>query len=446
MNHVHRNELPLRTLVIGAAGRDFHFFNTRCRDNPDVDVVAFTAAQIPDIDGRAYPSQLAGSLYPNGIPIIDESELENIISEQNIDQVVFAYSDVSHADVMHLASRAGGAGADFIIPSTPHSMIPSKLPVVAITATRTGCGKSQTSRAVATVLRDSGLKVGVIRHPMPYGDLVKQRVQRFADYEDLAHHECTIEEREEYEPHIDAGHVVYAGVDYGAILEQVEQEADVVLWDGGNNDTPFYKPDLWICVTDPHRAGHGSSYHPGETNLRMADVIVINKTDSADAETIGRAEATIAAHNSTATVLKATSPFRIEGDIDVAGKRVLVVEDGPTVTHGGMAFGAGLLAAEQAGAGEIIDPRPHAVGSLVSTFEKYTHLDKVLPAMGYGDEQVADLAASIDAADCDMVVSGTPIDIARLLDVETPLLRVRYNLDAGTASALADLIRSKLSS
>ena len=441
---MHRQDLPLRTLILGAAGRDFHYFNTRCRDNPDVEVVAFTATQIPDIDGRTYPPELAGSLYPSGVPIVDESELDSIITEQGIDQVVFAYSDVTHEDVMHLASRVSGAGADFVVPSTSHSMIPSSLPVIAITATRTGCGKSQTSRAVATILRDAGLKVGVVRHPMPYGDLVKQRVQRFADYDDLARHECTIEEREEYEPHIDAGHVVFAGVDYGAILSEVEQEADVVLWDGGNNDTPFYRPDLWICVTDPHRAGHGSTYHPGETNLRMADLIVINKTDSADADTIALAESTIAVHNPEARVLKATSPFRIEGDFEVAGKRVLVVEDGPTVTHGGMAFGAGLLAAQQAGAGEIVDPRPFAVGSLAPIFEKYPHLDRVLPAMGYGEQQVADLAATIDAAGCDVVVSGTPIDIGRLLDVDTPLLRVRYDLDDGTAIRLAAIIRERL--
>jgi predicted GTPase len=434
-----------RMLILGAAGRDFHYFNTRCRDDSSVEVVAFTATQIPDIDGRRYPTELAGKLYPEGIPIVEEKKLEGLIVRKNIDRVVFAYSDVSHEYVMHLASRVVGVGADFIIPNAPASMIESKLPVIAVTATRTGAGKSQTSRAVAQVLGELGLRVGVIRHPMPYGDLVKQRVQRFATYADLDTHECTIEEREEYEPHIDAGSVVFAGVDYADILAAAEEEADVILWDGGNNDTPFYEPDLWICVTDPHRSGHGASYHPGEINLRGADVIIINKTDSAEVEDVQKVEAVIAELNPAAIVIKAESPYSLEGDIDPTGKRALVIEDGPTVTHGGMQFGAGLLAAKAAGVAEVVDPRPFAVGGLKQAFTAYPHLEDVLPALGYGEQQVQDLNTTVNNADCDVVISGTPIDIGKLLKIDIPLLRVRYDLDVESVKVLGEIIEKRIS-
>ena len=434
---------PLRVIILGAAGRDFHLFNTRFRDDPSVRVVGFTATQIPDIDGRCYPPELAGPHYPDGVPIWAEEELEALITEHEVNTVLFAYSDVPHSHVMHLGSRSNAVGADFVVPDVIRQMLGSALPVVAVTATRTGAGKSQTTRALTTVLKRAGLRVAVVRHPMPYGDLVRQRAQRFATYEDLDAHECTIEEREEYEPHIDAGHVVFAGVDYADILAMAEEEADVIVWDGGNNDAPFYAPDLWVCVTDPHRAGHGLSHHPGETNLRAADVVVINKVDSAVAAAVARCEATVRGVNPGATLLRAESPIRLEDGMELAGRRVLVVEDGPTVTHGGMAFGAGLLAAEAAGA-TIIDPRPHLQGSLAATFVAHPHLERVLPAMGYGSAQVSDLEATIRASGAEAVVTGTPIDIRRVLEPGVPVHRARYDLDETSAEELAAIVREAL--
>jgi len=437
---MHRSK-PERILILGAAGRDFHNFNVAYRDNPDVHVVAFTATQIPDIAGRRYPVELAGSQYPDGIPIRDEAELERLIAEHAVDTVDFAYSDVSHETVMHLASRALAAGADFKLQGPDTTMIPSSKPVVAICAVRTGCGKSQTTRAVAAAFKAAGKRVAIIRHPMPYGDLAQQAVQRFAEYADLDRHECTIEEREEYEPHIDNGHVVYAGVDYGAILHEAEQEADVVLWDGGNNDLSFYRPDLMITVTDPLRAGHAFHYHPGEANLRMADIVVINKTDTATTEQLAKARQEVAALAPDAHLIEAASPVTLAAS--VTGQRVLVVEDGPTVTHGGMGFGAGYVAATAAGA-TLVDPRPHAAGSLMGVFEKFPHLEEVLPAMGYGAQQVRDLEATINAIECDAVVSGTPIDLARVVSIDRPLIRARYDLGAAAATALAEQVTQHL--
>ena len=374
-----------KVIIMGAAGRDFHNFNTYFRNNPDYRVVAFTATQIPDIEGRKYPAALAGKLYPRGIPIFAESELDGLIARNKVDDVHFAYSDVSHEYVMNKASQVMAAGANFVLLGPDDTMVKSKRPVVSVCAVRTGSGKSQTSRKVATILKEKGRRVAVIRHPMPYGDLVKQKVQRFASYADLDKHECTIEEREEYEPHIDRGIIVYAGVDYEAILRQAEKEADVILWDGGNNDFPFYRSDLEIVVADPHRAGHELRYHPGETNFRRANVIVINKTDTAKAEGIDLVVANITRINPKAVVIRANSPTIVSDGGRITGKRVLVIEDGPTLTHGGMRYGAGIVAAQKYGAGEILDPRPYAVGSIKKTFEKYNHLDKVLPAMGYGE-------------------------------------------------------------
>jgi predicted GTPase len=391
--------------------------------------VAFTATQIPDIEGRVYPAELAGELYPNGIPILAEEDMEKIIKEKNVDVVVFAYSDVPHEHVMDLASRAHAAGADFWLLGPESTMIKSTKPVIAVTAVRTGSGKSQTSRKVFKLLRERGLKVVSIRHPMPYGDLVKQRVQRFASYEDLDKHECTIEEREEYEPYIDMGGVVYAGVDYEAILREAEKEADVIIWDGGNNDFPFYKPDLWIVVADPHRPGHEMKYHPGETNFRAADVIIINKMETANRDDIQVVIDNIEKANPNATVIEAASPLFVDHPEMIKGKRVLVVEDGPTLTHGGMKYGAGYVAAKKYGAKEIIDPRPYAVGSIVDTYRKYSHLDVILPAMGYGEKQMKELEETINNADVDVVVSGTPIDLNRVVKVNKPIVRVRYELD-----------------
>ncbi len=418
-----------KVLILGAAGRDFHNFNTFFRNNPDYEVVAFTATQIPDIEGRVYPAELAGELYPNGIPILAEEDMEKIIKEKNVDVVVFAYSDVPHEHVMDLASRAHAAGADFWLLGPESTMIKSTKPVIAVTAVRTGSGKSQTSRKVFKLLRERGLKVVSIRHPMPYGDLVKQRVQRFASYEDLDKHECTIEEREEYEPYIDMGGVVYAGVDYEAILREAEKEADVIIWDGGNNDFPFYKPDLWIVVADPHRPGHEMKYHPGETNFRAADVIIINKMETANRDDIQVVIDNIEKANPNATVIEAASPLFVDHPEMIKGKRVLVVEDGPTLTHGGMKYGAGYVAAKKYGAKEIIDPRPYAVGSIVDTYRKYSHLDVILPAMGYGEKQMKELEETINNADVDVVVSGTPIDLNRVVKVNKPIVRVRYELD-----------------
>ena len=414
---------------MGAAGRDFHNFNTVYRDNPDYEVVAFTATQIPNIEGRTYPAELAGELYPNGIPIHDEADLTKLIMELQVDDVVFSYSDVPHEYVMHKASKVIKYGANFVLLGGEPTMIKSKKPVVAIGAVRTGCGKSQTTRRVAEVVSSAGKKVVAIRHPMPYGDLSKQKVQRFATLEDLKRHDCTIEEMEEYEPHIVRGSVVYAGVDYKAILDQAEKEADIILWDGGNNDLPFYKPDLFIVVADPHRVGHELSYFPGESNLRMADVVVINKMDSARPEDVSKLKENIAAVNPNATVIEANSPVTVENREIIAGKRCLIVEDGPTLTHGEMKFGAGTVAAEKFGASEIIDPRPWIEGTIAETFEKYPDIGHVLPAMGYGGQQMKDLEATINAVDCDVVVIGTPIDLRRIISIDKPSVRVTYDLE-----------------
>ncbi|OGD27417.1 MAG: GTPase [Candidatus Aminicenantes bacterium RBG_19FT_COMBO_65_30] len=430
-----------KVIIMGAAGRDFHNFNTYFRDNKDYRVVAFTATQIPDIEGRKYPAELAGKLYPKGIPIHAETELNDLIAAHKVDDVHFAYSDVSHEYVMQKASQVMAAGANFVLLGPDDTMIKSKKPVVSVCAVRTGSGKSQTSRKVAQILQKKGRKVAAIRHPMPYGDLVKQKVQRFADYSDLDKHECTIEEREEYEPHIDKGIIVYAGVDYGAILRQAEKEADVILWDGGNNDFSFYKSDLEIVVADPHRAGHELRYHPGETNFRRAQVIVINKMDTAKQEGIDLVLANAKRINPKATIIRANSPTIVKDGGRITGKRVLVIEDGPTLTHGGMKYGAGIVAARKYGAAEIIDPRPFAVGTIKKTFEKYNHLDNVLPAMGYGEKQTRELAKTIEAIPCDLVVSATPIDITRVITVSKPILRVGYELEEIGSPTLKDVLK-----
>jgi predicted GTPase len=417
-----------RVLIMGAAGRDFHNFNVFFRDVEEYQVVAFTATQIPNIEGRTYPSVLAGGLYPEGIPIVPEEELEDIIAKEEVDTVVFSYSDISHEMVMHLASRTMAAGASFMLLGHDQTAIRSSKPVVAVCAARTGSGKSQTTRAVATILKDLGKRIAVIRHPMPYGDLAKQAVQRFETYSDLDLHDTTIEEREEYEPHIDAGNLVFAGVDYEAILREAEKSADVILWDGGNNDSSFYATDLYITILDALRPGHSTTYHPGEVNLRMADVLIINKIDTADPEDITSVEQTAAEYNPTAEVILARSPVRLDDPEAVEGKRVLVIEDGPTLTHGGMTFGAGYVAAKAAGAESIVDPRPYATGSIKGTFMKFNHLKDVLPAMGYGDEQVEELEDTINAVPCDVVVAGTPIDITRIIQVNKPMVRARYDL------------------
>ena len=432
-----------RVVILGAAGRDFHNFNVFFRKHPGYEVVAFTATQIPNIEGRLYPPELAGDLYPQGIPILPEDDLETIIREQDIDIVVFSYSDVSHEYVMHLASRAAAAGADFWLLGGKHTMLDSTKPVVAVTAARTGCGKSQTTRHITDVLRALGKKVVVVRHPMPYGDLRKQAVQRFATYEDLDRHECTIEEREEYEPHLDRELVVYAGVDYEAILRKAEDEADIVLWDGGNNDLPFFKPDLQITVVDPHRPGHEYRFWPGEANVRMADVIVINKIDTANFEGVQLVRRNIEKLNPHAVVVDAASPIFVDDPGSIRGKRVLVVEDGPTLTHGGMAYGAGVIAARRFGAAEIVDPRPWAVASIAETFEKYPETGPVLPAMGYGEAQLRDLQATLNQVPCDLVIVGTPIDLARVIDIKHPTQRVRYELQPSGQPTLESVLRER---
>ncbi len=434
---------PIKTLIMGAAGRDFHNFNVFYRDNKDYEVVAFTATQIPNIEGRKYPAQLAGSLYPEGIPIYPESELVRLIKDLKVDQVVFAYSDVPHEVVMHKASTVLAAGADFRLMGTETTQVKSTKPVVSVCAVRTGSGKSQTTRRVAAILREMGYKVAAIRHPMPYGDLVKQKVQRFATYADLDKHECTIEEREEYEPHIDNGVIVYAGVDYEAILRQAEQEVDIVLWDGGNNDFSFYKADLSIVVADPHRAGHEKSYHPGETNARLADVFVINKVDTADPAKVIEVRNTLHELNPRAIVIEGASPLFVSDPEAIRGKRVLVVEDGPTLTHGEMAYGAGWVAAKRFGAGEIVDPRPFAVGSIHDTYMKYPKTGTILPAMGYGDKMVKDLEKTINKADVDLVISATPIDLTRIIKVNKPMQRVGYELQEIGKPDLKDILTKK---
>jgi predicted GTPase len=433
-----------RVVIAGAAGRDFHNFNVAFRGRDDVRVVAFTATQIPDIDGRVYPPELAGPGYEDGIPIVAEDEIEDVIARENADEVVFAYSDVSHEHVMHIGSRVLATGADFRLMGPRATELRATKPVVAICAVRTGSGKSQTTRHVAGVLRGAGMRVAVLRHPMPYGDLVRQAVQRFEKYEDLDAADCTIEEREEYEPHIAEGNLVFAGVDYGAILDRAQQEADVILWDGGNNDTPFIHPDVHVVVVDPHRAGHERRYHPGETNLRMADVCVVNKLDSAPPEGVEAVLASIAELNPGAEVVRANSPISVEGDPDeIRGKRVLAVEDGPTLTHGEMAYGAAVLAARAFGAAELVDPRPFAVGSIKETFAKYPHMTELLPAMGYGDKQTAELAETINGSDADVVLIGTPIDLRRIVEISKLAMRVTYRLEEIGEPTLEGILRKR---
>ena len=433
-----------RVIIMGAAGRDFHNFNTYFRDNPNYRVVAFTAAQIPDIEGRLYPPSLAGKLYPEGIPIHAEEELPDLIKKHDVDQVVFAYSDVSHEYVMHKASLALACGADFRLMGPKTTMLKSKCKVVAVTAVRTGSGKSQTTRYIADLLTKAGKKVAIIRHPMPYGNLEEQIAMRFATYEDLDRYNCTIEEREEFEPHIDNGMVVYAGVDYELILRQAEQETDIILWDGGNNDIPFYYSDLHIVVVDPHRAGHETSYYPGETNLHMADIAVINKVDSADPEKVKQVEEAIKLNNPKAKIVLANSPITTEQPELIKGKKVLVVEDGPTLTHGGMAYGAGVIAAKNLGAGELLDPRPYAVGSIKDTFKKYTHLSTLLPAMGYGKSQIAELEETINNSPAEVVIIGTPIDLRRVMKLTKPAVRVKYELEEVGTPQLKELLKELL--
>ena len=429
---------------MGAAGMDFHTFNTVFRDDRNVRVRAFTATQIPDIEGRTYPPELSGPLYPEGIPIHSEDELPDLIKTLEIHEVVLAYSDLLHEDVMHKASLVNATGADFRLVGSRHVQIKSSKPVISVCAVRTGCGKSQTTRRIIAILKAAGHRVVAIRHPMPYGDLAKQAVQRFADYADLDLHRCTIEEREEYEPHIDNGIVVYAGVDYGAILREAEKEADIILWDGGNNDISFYRSDLHIVVVDPLRPGHELLYYPGETNLRMADVVIINKIDTADHEDIEYVRENVMNVRPEAVIVDAASPISVEDPSVIRGKRVLVVEDGPTVTHGGMQYGAGLLAARRFGAAEVVSPVPHAVRSIRDTYNAYPHLDNILPAMGYGAQQIKDLEETIRNTDCDLVIAGTPIDLNRVLSSDKPIIRVRYSLDEIGKPDLSDVLSSFL--
>ncbi|MEJ2639672.1 MAG: cyclic 2,3-diphosphoglycerate synthase [Desulfosarcinaceae bacterium] len=434
-----------KVIIMGAAGRDFHNFNVYFRDNERYEVIAFTATQIPDIEGRRYPAELSGRLYPDGIPIHRDTELVRLIRDHGVDLVAFSYSDVPHTEVMHKASQVTAAGADFILAGAPYTMLSADCPVVSVCAVRTGCGKSQTSREVCRILKAAGKRVVIIRHPMPYGDLRRQIVQRFSTYADLDTHRCTIEEREEYEPVIDMGAVIYAGIDYEKILRQAETEADMIIWDGGNNDTPFYKPDVAIVVFDPHRAGHETRYHPGETNMLMADIAVINKVDSASPENVAQVTATIQAHNAAADIVRAESAISIDDPDDLSGKRVLVVEDGPTLTHGEMGFGAGVIAAQRFGAAEVVDPRPHLVGSLAETYQRYPHIGRLLPAMGYSAGQVADLEATINATPCDIVAMATPIDLRRLMQIDRPVTRIRYSYKDYDSPTLEGLLQRKLS-
>ena len=433
-----------RVVVVGAAGRDFHNFNVYYRDNPSYEVVAFTATQIPGIDDRIYPPELAGSLYPEGIPISNEDQLERIVREQAVDQVVFAYSDVSHGHVMHIGSRAMAAGADYVLLGPRSTAIKANLPVVAVCAVRTGSGKSQTTRAVTRILKAAGKKVAVVRHPMPYGHLVDQIAQRFETFEDLTAADCTIEEREEYEPHLAQGSIVYAGVDYGKILERAESDVDIVVWDGGNNDLPFYEPDVHITVADPLRVGHETRYHPGETNLRMADVVVINKIDSAAPEDVATLKKTISTENPDAVIVDAHSPVTLEEGADIAGKRVLVVEDGPSLTHGEMGFGAGVVAAREAGA-TLVDPRPWATGSIEGVFTKYPHMGALLPAMGYSAEQRKDLEDTINQSDAEVVLIATPIDLRKICNLTKPAVRASYELEEVSSPTLSDILKEHLS-
>lgn len=437
--------MPKKVLIMGAAGRDFHNFNVYYRDNPEYEVVAFTAFQIPNIAGRKYPKSLAGDRYPNGIPIYPEEDLPELIKRFKVDEVVFAYSDVSFNAVMSKGTIALSCGADYKLLSGEHTMLTSKKPVIAVCAVRTGCGKSQTSRKIATILKQMGKKTVIIRHPMPYGDLEKQVCQRFSSMKDMEEQGCTIEEMEEYEPHIREGHIVYAGVDYNKILKEAEKESDVILWDGGNNDLPFYQPSLHIVVTDPLRPGHEEMYHPGATNLRMADVVIINKVDTAEPDAVEDVKDNIKKVNPKAKIIEAESPVVIENEsTQVKNKKVLVVEDGPTLTHGEMDYGAAYVAAKQYGAKEIIDPRPYAVGSIKKVYEKYTHLEDVLPAMGYGKDQMKELMETINAVPADLVVIGSPIDLALHLKFNKPSVRVTYSLKERTTPGLKEIVQNLL--
>ncbi len=433
-----------KVVILGAAGRDFHNFNTVFKDNEEYEVVAFTATQIPNIDGRKYPTELAGKLYPKGIPIYPESQLPQLIKENGIEQAVFAYSDVSFNYVMTKASQVMSLGADFKLLGVKKTMIESKVPVIAVVAVRTGSGKSQTSRKVCNLLREKGLRVVAIRHPMPYGDLVKQKVQRYASIGDLKKYECTIEEMEEYEPHITNGTIIYAGVDYGAILREAEKEADVIVWDGGNNDTSFYRPDLTITVADPHRPGHELTYFAGMSNILLADVVVINKVESAARENVDAVRHNVLSVNPDVTIIEAASPVAVEDQSLIRGKRVLVVEDGPTVTHGEMSYGAGVIAAKKFGARELVDPRPWAVDTISETFKKYPKTGTLLPAMGYGDKQIKDLEATINKVDCDTVVIGTPIDLRRVVKIKKPSVRVSYELAEITKPGIKEVLEEFL--
>ncbi len=433
-----------KVIIMGAAGRDFHNFNVYFKDNPRYRVIGFTATQIPDIEGRRYPAQLAGQMYPEGIPIFPEQDLRHLIETHKVDLVAFSYSDVAYVDLMHKASVAMAAGADFILIGATYTMLRSVKPIIAVCAVRTGCGKSQTTRYVCNLLRSQGKKVVAVRHPMPYGDLTKQVVQRFSSYADFDTHNCTIEEREEYEPLVSQGIVVYAGVDYEQILRQAEQEADVIVWDGGNNDTPFYYPDVHIVVLDPHRPGHERLYFPGETNLLMADIAVINKVDSASGEAIEKVRQNITSLNKAADIVLAASEIMVEEGRSIAGKRVLVVEDGPTLTHGEMSFGAGVIAARRNKAAEIVSPLPFAVGTIKETFTKYPNVSDVLPAMGYSKQQIADLQATIRNTDCDLVLFATPIDLPKLVEIDKPTARVRYEYQDAGDPKLADVLLDRL--
>jgi predicted GTPase len=433
-----------KVIVMGAAGRDFHNFNVYFRDNADYKVVAFTATQIPDIEGRLYPPELAGKLYPDGISIYPEEELANLIHKHQVDCVVFSYSDLPHVEIMHKASLATAKGANFMLLGAKRTMIKSQKPVVSVCAVRTGCGKSQTTRYVNKILKDMGKKVVAIRHPMPYGDLKAQAVQRFSSYEDFEKHQCTIEEREEYEPHVAEGTVIYAGVDYGAILREAEKEADVIVWDGGNNDTSFYDPDVHIVVFDPHRPGHERSYHPGETNMLMTDIAVINKVDSAEAEKVNEVRKNIEKYAPEADIVLAESALYIDHADQIQGKRVLVVEDGPTLTHGEMTYGAGVVAAKRHHAGSLVDPRPFITGTIKDTFETYPNIGTLLPAMGYGEKQVRDLEQTINNVDCDIVIFATPIDLPRLISISKPALRVRYEYKDHSDPKLGDILSKRI--
>lgn len=430
-----------KIIIMGAAGRDFHNFNTVYRDNPNYEVVCFTATQIPDIEGRTYPPRLAGKLYPNGIPIYAEEELPALIRKHQVDEVVFAYSDQNHVALMHKASAVLSLGPDFTMLGYDATAIPSRKPVISVCAVRTGVGKSQTTRRVTEILKAAGKKVAAVRHPMPYGNLEDQIWQRFATYADLDAHKCTIEEREEYEPHIDRGTIVYAGVDYGEILRRAEEEVDVVLWDGGNNDLPFYKSDCKIVLVDPHRPGHELLYHPGEANVRQADIIVINKIDTADRADVDLVRNNVRSVNPNAIIVEAASPVFPERPTEIVGKKVLVVEDGPTLTHGEMGYGAGVMAAQRWGAAELVDPRPYAVGSIEATFQKYGHVGPVLPAMGYSPKQVSELEETVSRVPCDLVIVATPIDLRRVMKIDKPSMRVRYELQEIGAPTLADAIK-----